>query len=354
MTTTQDERATALSERLIGQTVEIVEAAAVWLGGELGWYAALRDGGPATPDELAARAGTQPRYTREWLEQQAVAGILEADGNSYTLPAGHATALLDRESLLWTEPLTRAMLVATRKLPDIARAARDGGGVPWEAYGPELSAAQGDGNAPALRHALPTDWVPQVAELHERLTTGARVVEVGCGEGWASIGLAESYPGVTVHGVDLDERAVAAARRHAAEAGVADRVRFSLADAGGGIGGGPYDVGLAVECVHDMPYPADVLAAVREAAAPDALVYVVDEAAEEVLAAPGDELQRLFYGFSLLICLPDSLSHPHSVATGTVLRPSTLDGYARDAGFTAARPLELAGTGFWRFYRLEL
>ena len=110
---------------------------------------------------------------------------------------------------------------------------------------------------------------------------------------------------------------------------------------------------LAVECVHDMAHPVEVLAAVRGAVAPDAIVLVVDEAADPVLAAPGDELQRLFYGFSLAICLPDSLSHPGSVATGTVMRPSTLDTYARRAGFAAATPLAF-DAALWRFYRLDL
>jgi Methyltransferase domain len=350
MTTTQD-RGAALSERLMGQTVQIVEAAAGWLGHELGWYAALRDD-PATPEELAARTGTVPRYAREWLEQQAVAGILDRDGDRYTLPAEHAAALLDPDSPLYTEPLARSMLVAVRQLPAIAAAARTGGGVPWSAYGPEMSAAQGDGNRPALRHVLAGEWVPQLPTLRTKLEQGARVVEVGCGEGWAAIGLAERYPAITVTGVDLDPVALAAASRHAAEAGVADRVGFHRADAGGGLPGGPYDVALAIECVHDMPQPVDVLAAVRAGTTDDAAVYVVDMAADERLDSPGDEIQRLLYGFSLLVCLPDSLSHPGSAGTGTVMRPATLDGYAKQAGFAAAVPRTVTDTGFWRFYEL--
>ncbi len=69
---------------------------------------------------------------------------------------------------------------------------------------------------------------------------------------------------------------------------------------------------MLIECLHDMPYPAEVLSAVRRAAKPDAITLVVDEAADPVLTARGDEIQRLLYGFSLLVCLPDSLSHPHS------------------------------------------
>jgi SAM-dependent methyltransferase len=341
-----------LSERLVEQTLQTMDAAAVWLGAELGWYAALRDA-PATAAELAARAGTAERYTREWLEQQAVTGILDRDGDRYALPADHAAPLLDRDSPLWAEPFVRTALVAARRLPEIAAAARSGGGVPWAAYGPELSAAQGDGNRPALRHALAAEWVPQLPELAARLEAGARVADVGCGEGWAAIGLAERYPAITVHGYDLDEVALAAARRHAAEAGVADRVTVERADAGAGIGG-PYDVVLAIECVHDMPYPVDVLRAVRAGTAPGGLVYVVDEAADPELTTPGDDVQRLLYGFSLLVCLPDSLSSPGSAATGTVIRPATLDGYARAAGFAGALPQDVTGTGFWRVYRLDL
>ncbi|HEY6747522.1 MAG TPA: class I SAM-dependent methyltransferase [Mycobacteriales bacterium] len=351
MTTTQD-RAAALSDRLLGQTLQIAEAAAVWLGHDLGWYGALRDGGPATPEQLATRTGTAVRYAREWLEQQAVAGILDREGEAYTLPAAHAEVLLDPDSPLCTEPLARSVLVAARQLPAIAAAARGGGGVPWQAYGPELSAAQGDGNRPALKHVLAREWVPQLAALRDRLERGARVADIGCGEGWAGIGLALHHPGITVTGFDLDEVALAAARRHAEEAGVADRVTFHRADAGTGLHGGPYDVAVAIECVHDMPQPVEVLRAVHAATTADALVYVIDMAADERLTAPGDETQRLLYGFSLLICLPDSMSHPGSAATGTVLRPATLDGYARQAGFAGARAEDVADTGFWRFYRL--
>ena len=127
--TTQDvqqDRTAALADRLFQQTVQVGEAAAIWLGVELGWYAALRDGGPATAAELADRAGTAPRFTREWVEQQAVAGFLDLDGDRYALPAEHVAPLLDRDSPLWTEPFVRTVLVASRQLPAIAAAARSG------------------------------------------------------------------------------------------------------------------------------------------------------------------------------------------------------------------------------------
>jgi hypothetical protein len=68
--------------------------------------------------------------------------------------------------------------------------------------------------------------------------------------------------------------------------------------------------------------------------------------------APGDEVERLMYGFSTLVCLPDGMSHPGSVGTGTVMRPSVFEGYAKEAGFSGVEILPIDG-GFWRFYRLQ-
>ena len=75
---TDTTRELPLADRLVAAVTGAFEAAAVDLGHRLGWYRALA-GDPATAPELAARTGTHPRYAREWLEQQAVAGYLAVD-----------------------------------------------------------------------------------------------------------------------------------------------------------------------------------------------------------------------------------------------------------------------------------
>jgi SAM-dependent methyltransferase len=116
---------------------------------------------------------------------------------------------------------------------------------------------------------------------------------------------------------------------------------------------GQFDVAFAFECVHDMPRPVEVLAAARRALAPGGFMVVMDEAVAEEFAPPGDELERVMYGFSLFVCLPDGMSGADSVGTGTVMRPSTLRRYAEDAGFTGFEVLPIEDFGFWRFYRLS-
>ena len=107
-----------------------------------------------------------------------------------------------------------------------------------------------------------------------------------------------------------------------------ERVRFLCQDAAS-LPEGTVDVAFAFECVHDMPRPVEVLSAVRRTLAPGGSLIVMDEAVADAFAPDGDDLERIMYGFSLFVCLPDGLSSPPSVGTGTVMRPSTLAGLRR-------------------------
>jgi cyclopropane fatty-acyl-phospholipid synthase-like methyltransferase len=151
-------------------------------------------------------------------------------------------------------------------------------------------------------------------------------------------------------GVDLDAPSIEAARRHAAEAGVGERVEFLPADAAAL--DGPFDAAIIIEAVHDMANPVPVLASVRAALAQDGSLIVVDEGVAEAFAAPGDDLERFMYGWSITTCLPDGRSRQPSRATGTVMRPDTLRGYAAEAGFGSVEVLPIEND-FFRFYQLR-
>lgn len=352
------ERAEALAERIFGSLLGTMEVFTIYLGDRLGLYAALSEG-PATTAELATRAGIAERYAREWLEQQAVNGLLEvddvaaaADERRYTLPPEHAEVLLDRDALTYLTPISRALVAAAQQMPALMAAYRDGGGVNWRDYGPDMSEGQEYGNRPSFMAMMDT-WIPQgLPDVHERLSSGGRVADVGCGGGWSSIAIAQAYGGVTVDGYDLDEPAVERARQNAAAHGLADRVRFHAVDPAEMDHGDGYDLVCAFECIHDMPQPVPVLRAMRSMASESGGVMVMDENVGHEFTAPGDELERLMYGFSTLVCLPDGMSHPDSVGTGTVMRPEVFEGYAREAGFDRVEILPIEAD-LWRFYRLH-
>jgi 2-polyprenyl-3-methyl-5-hydroxy-6-metoxy-1,4-benzoquinol methylase len=359
-TPTAAERRDALAERLFGSLNATFDLAAVYLGDRLGLYRVLADVGPLTSTELAGRTGLVERYVREWLEQGAVTGILEAEGDDdalerrYRLPAGHDEVLLDELSLAYTTPFIRAAAASMRQLPGIMGVFADGGGVPWSDYGPDLREGQGAGNRPQFHHLLGTAWLPAIPDVHARLSADppARVADLGCGEGWSTIAIARAYPKARVDGIDLDDPAIAQARRNLATTEVADRVAFHARDAAEPALQGQFDLVTVFEAVHDMSQPVGVLRAARALLAPGGTMVVMDERVADRFTAPGDDVERFMYGFSLLVCLTNAMAEQPSVGTGTVMRPQTLRAYALEAGFREVTVLPIEHPSF-RFYRLD-
>ena len=360
--------------RLFEATLGAMDLLAVYLGDRLGLYRALADGGPATPGELAARTGTAERYVREWLEQQAVSDILEvaeADGppaaaeaeaeagagRRYRLPAGRAAVLLHEESLAYLAPLPRFLVATARQAEALLAAYRTGGGVPYAAYGAGAREAQAAFNRPAYAALLGGQWLPAIPDVHARLQAEppARVADVGCGVGWSSLALARAYPRVRVDGFDLDAPSIELARRNAAAAGVADRVAFHARDAADPALAGAYDLVLAFETIHDMARPVEALRTMGRLAGAGGAVLVMDERVGDAFTAPGDPTERLFYGSSILFCLPTGLAdgtpERPSAGTGAVMRPATFRRYALAAGFRGVEILPIEHDVF-RFYRL--
>lgn len=102
------------------------------------------------------------------------------------------------------------------------------------------------------------------------------------------------------------------------------------------------------EMLHDVPDPVGLLRSAADVLAPDGVVFVVDMAAADTLEAPGSEIERLLYGYSLLVCLPDSLATPGSAGTGTVMRRRTFEGYVEAAGLRVREELPIEHD-VWRF-----
>jgi SAM-dependent methyltransferase len=217
-------------------------------------------------------------------------------------------------------------------------------------------------NRPWFEHKLPgvLAGLPELDGVLGR--PGARVADVGCGGGWSTIAIARAYPDAAVEGWDVDRPSIDLARGNVAGTSLEDRVTFHATGAAQ-LDEASYDAIFAFECIHDMAAPVETLRDMRRALAPGGVVVIMDEAVGERFGPDGDDIgraepwvgsdtERLMYGFSLLICLPDGLSTQPSVGTGTVMRPDTLRGYAREAGFSDMRVLPTGEFGFWRFYQL--
>jgi 2-polyprenyl-3-methyl-5-hydroxy-6-metoxy-1,4-benzoquinol methylase len=347
-----------LTQRLMDATIGALELFAVHLGTELGLYRALDRHGPLDAEGLATTAGIDERYAAEWLEQQAVAGYLEvaAPGDTttrtYAFPPEHRGALVDPVDSDHLAPLASSVAGIGAVLDEVVEAYRTGAGVPYEHYGAAFRKGQGGINRPAYTSDLIKTWLPAVPGVVDRLAGGGRLVDLGTGHGWSAIAVKAAWPAAEVIGLDTDVASIAEARVHADEAGVVLGLEVATDELGGDIGAlGPVDVVLILESLHDMARPVEVLANARRALGPDGVVVVADEAVAETFTAPGDELERMMYGWSVTHCLPACRVHDHSAAIGTVIRPETVERLAVEAGFTACEVVDVDG-GFFRIYRL--
>jgi hypothetical protein len=299
------EQRDALIGRLFEGLLGAMDLLNVYLGDRLGLYRALATDGPATSAELATRAGIHERYAREWLEQQAVSAMLTVDdvaldagARRYALPAGHAEVLTDRDSLSYLAYVGRFAACLGQVTPALLEAFRSGGGVSWAEYGVDAREGQAEQGRPLFLKLLGSEWLPRVTDVHARLSAPepARVADIACGAGWSSIGIAQAYPNAHVDGFDLDAPSIELARAHAAELGVSDRVSFQVHDVADPSLAGQYDLVIGFEMLHDLSRPVEALRAMRGMLAEGGSVIIMDERVADSFTAPGDDLERFFYG----------------------------------------------------------
>jgi 2-polyprenyl-3-methyl-5-hydroxy-6-metoxy-1,4-benzoquinol methylase len=344
---------TALDERIIDSTIGALELFSVHLGRSLGLYEALEQ--PRTVAELATTAGIDNRYSREWLEQQAVAGFVAVDNPTlawdnrrYSLTEDQHALFATPEDLSHVSPLADMIVGIGQVIGNVAEAYRTGGGVPYPHYGAAFRNGQAGINRPAFTHELGSSWLQAVPDVAARLENGGSIADLGCGAGWSTIALAEAFPNADVVGIDSDPASIADAKANAAAAGV--NVRFECLDAADLEG--PYDLVLILEALHDLAAPTKVLREVRGALKVNGALLVADEKVAEQFTAPGDELERMMYGWSVVHCLPATLAEHGSAAIGTVLRPELVATLAGDAGFSSTE-LSNIDAGFFNLYTLR-
>jgi SAM-dependent methyltransferase len=358
-TPTDDERRAALAERLFESLSKGVQLLTVELGARLGLYEALRSAKALTPSGLADAAGIHPRYAREWLEQQAVSGYIEVavesdDGErrAYCLPPSHADVLLCVEHPAYTAPAGTYLVGLARVIDKLVDAYRTGGGVPYAAY-EGFGGATAGFSRPIYANAL-GEWVAAMPDVAERLRGGGRAFDVGCGHGFAAIALARLFPAAEVVGIDIDGESIAAARANATAAGLGDRLQFVHAGATGldNAGIGTADLVMVIEALHDMGDPVGALRAIGAVLSDGGVALVADERVGDEFTVDAGDYERMMFCMSVLHCLPATRASGTIVDAGTVLRPSTVQGYASAAGFatTTLLPIDFV---FWNFYRLD-
>lgn len=278
------------------------------LGDRLGLFAALAPQ-PVTAAELAAHLQLDERYVREWANGLTAAGYLEHDATTgeFRLPAEHAPALADEASPYFVGGGYQNLLGLLGVLDQVSDAFRTGAGVPYAEYPIDTFDGMARLTGAAHDHVLVPRWLPLVPDVQARLREGARVVDVGCGQGRAVIAMARAYDRSSFVGIDAHRPNVERAAARAGALLLGDRARFETADALKGVPGGPYDVACLFDVVHDSADPVGLLGNVRSALGEGGVLLVLEPNAEPTVEANAGPLGTMSYGVSVLYCMSVSL-----------------------------------------------
>jgi SAM-dependent methyltransferase len=331
-------RVEAFVERIIDEIGAAVNVPLTVIGFRLGLYAAMGDAQPVSAAELAARTGTHERYVREWLAAQAAGGYVayDPDTETYTLPLEHAAVLADETSPVYQAGMFQSASAAIQAQDRVADRFRTGDGLGWHEHHHDLFGGTDAVFGLSYRAYLLQEWIPALDGVEARLRAGARVADVGCGYGTATIILAEAFPASEFVGFDYHVESVERARENAAAAGVEDRVRFEIASATDFPGGG-YDLVACFDALHDLGDPAACARHVRSALADDGTWLIVEPQAGDRVEENLHPLGRIRYSISTLVCTPGSLSQPGRAGLGTLAGEARLSEAIRAGGFAQVR-----------------
>jgi SAM-dependent methyltransferase len=318
-------------------------AVMIHLGDRMGFYRTLADGSPRSSRQLADELSLDERWVREWLHQQAAAGILRHEGGSFSLEEETALLLSDENHPAFLGGMFGHLpqqIAVVEKLPE---AFRTGLGLPYDAFGPEGAVGVERGFAPWLRTLLVPMALPRLPGVVEALEGGVEVADVGCGGGVALLEMAKAFPNSRFHGFEISLHALERAAQNRREAGV-ENVTFHDARRNPLPDDGRYAFVTTFDCLHDMTDPARVIETIRAAIRDDGLWFIAEVKAHPTLEenVKRNPMASMMYGVSVLSCMSSSLSEPGGAGLGTLgLDATRLDAMVKRAGFSSLEEVDL-------------
>jgi SAM-dependent methyltransferase len=327
----------AFMGRFVGDLGAVMHAATVVVGDQLGLYRSLAEG-PATAEQLARRTETDPRYLKEWLSAQAASGYIEynAESQAFSLSEEQAFALAIEGSPAFIPGAFQMAVAQFKAIPKMAQALRTGAGLGWHEHDTSLFHGCERFFRPGYAANLVSQWLPALEGVEEKLKTGARVADVGCGHGASTIIMAQAYPNSEFIGFDYHELSIMHAREAARKAGLDDRVRFEVASAKS-FPGTDYDLVTVFDCLHDMGDPVGASAHVRESLKTSGTWMIVEPFAHDQLEDNLNPVGRVYYSASTFVCTPASRSQEVGLCLGAQAGEARLRRVVCDGGFSRFR-----------------
>lgn len=327
-------------EQFAGQVVSDIAATLSGvmtnIGHKLGLYKALAGAGALTSEQLALKTSCHERYVREWLNNQTAGGYIIYDSNNetYILPDEHVPVLATEESPVFLVP---ALEVASSLFLDeemVTEVFKTGEGIAWGEHHHRLFCGSEALFRPGYKAHLIADWIRSIDGLEEKLQTGAKVADVGCGHGASTIVLAENYPKSKFIGFDSHNESIVTARLRASDAGLGENVEFEKAAAKDYSSNG-FDLICFMDCLHDMGDPVGAAKHAKASLNEGGSIMIVEPAANDDLEDNINPVSRLYYAASTAVCTPCSRSQEVGLALGAQAGQKRLTEVLLEAGFTS-------------------
>jgi ubiquinone/menaquinone biosynthesis C-methylase UbiE len=323
--------------RFVGDLGATISAGNVVVGHRLGLYRAMVDS-PGTSDDLARRTDCDPRYIAEWLRGQAAGGYVNYDEatDTYSLTEEQAFVLADPDGAVYAPGAFLLAIGSLRAEERVTEAFRTGAGIGWHEHADEVFLGCEQFFRPGYHANLVASWIPALEDVEQKLRTGARVADVGCGLGASTILLAENYPNSELVGSDYHSGSIELAEKRSVDAGVGNRISFEVSSAQTFTGTG-YDLVTSFDCLHDMGDPVGAATHIRQSLAPDGTWMIVEPFAGNSVAANLNPVGRVYYNFSTFLCVPSALSQPGGYSLGAQAGEQAIRELVTQAGFTRFR-----------------
>ncbi|MGC1551074.1 MAG: class I SAM-dependent methyltransferase [Rhodanobacter sp.] len=324
------EKLNAFLGKAVGDLGAVLSASLISLGDELGLYKALAKEA-LTSAQLAERTNTSERYVREWLGNQAAGGYVDydADSGTYRLNEIQALCLADPAGpvdLPGAYEIAQAMFHA---YPHARENFRTGAGMEWGEHHPCLFHGTERFFRAGYNANLLSAWLPALDGVIDKLQSGARVADIGCGHGASTVLMAKAFPQSQFIGYDYHAPSIDMARKRATAAG-ASNAHFEQADASS-YPGKDFDLIAFFDCLHDMADPDGVARHARKALNADGTCMIVEPFAGDSTSDNLNPVGRVYYAASSMICVPVSLAR-HGPALGAQAGEARLRKVVVDAG----------------------
>ncbi len=337
----QVEQAQQLAMRVVSDMGGAFTMALAYIGDRLGLYQTMRRSGPVTSDQLAAMAGLNERYEREWLRAMVASEYLEYDPETelYMMTPEQASVLADEDSPFFVGGGFQLTAPSIYNTPRVMEAFRNGGGVSYHEMSEDISRGIERVFRPGYLHFLVNTWIPAVEGLQAKMEMGALVADVGCGRGQSTVQMAKAFPKSRFVGVDYHAHSVEAAEQLAARNGLSNAM-FVRASAEDMPAEDLYDVVCSFDCIHDMPNPQAVVERIYATMADDAVWLWGEPNASHEAHENRNPIGRHFHAVSPMHCMTVSLA-AGGAGLGTVIGEKGARELAAEAGFTRFKRLAI-------------